>query len=110
MRAAFSEMLVNLGKADPNILLLTGDHGYALFNDFRRECPGQYINVGIAEQNMIGVAAGLARSGFRPIVYGLSAFIPIVGVSSSSDESPPLPAITVNIVYISFFMFFFLYN
>lgn len=77
MRTAFSEMLVNLGKADPNVLLLTGDHGYALFNDFRRECPGQYINVGIAEQNMIGVAAGLARSGFKPIVYGLSAFIPI---------------------------------
>lgn len=77
MRDAFSEMLVNLGKADSNVLLLNGDHGYALFNDFRRECPEQYINVGIAEQNMIGVAAGLARSGFRPIVYGLSAFIPI---------------------------------
>ena len=77
MRTAFSDALVTLGKTDPNVLLLTGDHGYALFNDFRRECPGQYINVGIAEQNMIGVAAGLARSGFRPIVYGLSAFIPI---------------------------------
>lgn len=77
MRTAFSEMLVNLGKADPKVLLLNGDHGYALFNDFRKECPDQYINVGIAEQNMIGVAAGLARSGFRPIVYGLSAFIPI---------------------------------
>jgi transketolase len=77
MRTAFSEALVALGKTDPNVLLITGDHGYALFNDFRRECPRQYINVGIAEQNMIGVAAGLARSGFRPIVYGLSAFIPI---------------------------------
>ena len=77
MRTAFSEMLVKLGKADTKLLLLNGDHGYALFNDFRRECPEQYINVGIAEQNMIGVAAGLARSGFRPIVYGLSAFIPI---------------------------------
>jgi len=77
MRDALSDGLVSLGKKDPNILLLTGDHGYALFDDFRRECPEQYINAGIAEQNMVGVAAGLARSGFRPIVYGLSAFIPI---------------------------------
>ena len=77
MRAAFSDTLVRLAKADPNVLLLTGDHGYALFDDFRRECPGQYINAGIAEQNMVGMAAGLARLGFRPFVYGLSAFIPV---------------------------------
>ena len=77
MRAAFSEALVRLAKADSNVLLLTGDHGYALFDDFCRECPAQYINAGIAEQNMVGMAAGLARAGFRPIVYGLSAFIPV---------------------------------
>jgi transketolase len=77
MRAAFSEALVRLAKADRDILLLTGDHGYALFDDFRRECPTQYINAGIAEQNMVGMAAGLARAGFRPFVYGLSAFIPV---------------------------------
>lgn len=77
MRYAFSQTLVGLAKADVNVLLLTGDHGYALFDDFRRECPEQYINAGIAEQNMVGMAAGLARAGFRPFVYGLSAFIPV---------------------------------
>lgn len=77
MRAAFSKALVDLAKADPSVVLLTGDHGYALFDEFRRVCPAQYINAGIAEQNMVGMAAGLARTGFRPIVYGLSAFIPI---------------------------------
>jgi transketolase len=77
MRDTLSDELVRLGKKDARILLLTGDHGYSLFDDFRRECPAQYINAGIAEQNMVGVAAGLARSGFRPIVYGLSAFVPI---------------------------------
>jgi len=77
MRDELSNILVNLGKAHSDVLLLTGDHGYALFDDFRRECAEQYINAGIAEQNMVGVAAGLARSGFRPIVYGLSAFVPI---------------------------------
>jgi transketolase len=77
LRAAFSDALVRLAKADPNVLLLTGDHGYALFDDFRRECPAQYINAGIAEQNMVGMAAGLARAGFIPFVYGLSAFVPV---------------------------------
>jgi transketolase len=77
MRAAFSDALVRLAKEDSNILLLTGDHGYALFDTFRKECPAQYINAGIAEQNMVGMAAGLARAGFRPFVYGLSAFIPV---------------------------------
>ena len=77
MRAAFSDALVRLAKDDPQVLLLTGDHGYALFDDFRRENPTQYINAGIAEQNMVGMAAGLARAGFRPFVYGLSAFIPV---------------------------------
>lgn len=77
MRDAFSEALVNLAQKDPKVLLLTGDHGYALFDEFRKKCSSQYINTGIAEQNMVGMAAGLARAGFRPFVYGLAAFIPI---------------------------------
>jgi transketolase len=77
MRDTFSNELVSLGKKNPNMVLITGDHGYALFDDFRKECPKQYINAGVAEQNMVGLAAGLARIGFRPVVYGLSAFVPI---------------------------------
>ena len=77
MRDAFSKLLVELAINDPKVLVLTGDHGYALFDAFRKECPKQYINAGIAEQNMVGMAAGLARTGFKPFVYGLSAFIPV---------------------------------
>src|SRR2546430_6398138 len=77
MRNAFSQVLVDHACRDPRVLLLTGDHGYSLFDEFRRVCPGQYLNAGVAEQNMVGVAAGLAKGGFRPVVYGLSAFIPI---------------------------------
>ena len=77
MRAAFSQALVAAATSDPRVLLLTGDHGYALFDDFRKTCASQYINAGIAEQNMVGVAAGLAKAGFRPVVYGLSAFVPV---------------------------------
>jgi transketolase len=77
MRNAFSAALVRAARLDPRIVLLTGDHGYALFDEIRRACPDQYVNAGVAEQNMVGVAAGLAKGGFRPIVYGLSAFVPV---------------------------------
>jgi len=77
MRNAFSDALVKFALGDERVLLLTGDHGYALFDDFRQACPKQYINAGVAEQNMVGVAAGLAKSGFFPVVYGLSSFLPI---------------------------------
>lgn len=77
MRTVFSKAIVQAAVSDSRIVLLTGDHGYALFDDFRRVCPAQYINAGVAEQNMVGVAAGLAKAGMRPIVYGLSAFVPM---------------------------------
>ncbi|MFM9437532.1 transketolase [Janthinobacterium sp. CG_23.3] len=77
MRNAFSDALSAAAVADPKVLLLTGDHGYSLFDDFRRQRPEQFINCGIAEQNMVGVAAGLAKAGFKPVVYGLSAFVPV---------------------------------
>jgi transketolase len=77
MRSVFSTSILAAAKADAKILLLTGDHGYALFDEFRQHAPAQFINAGIAEQNMVGVAAGLAKAGYKPIVYGLSAFVPI---------------------------------
>jgi transketolase len=73
----FSKTLVRLAKKDPRIILLTGDHGYALFDSFREQCPSQYVNCGIAEQNMVSMAAGLAKIGYKPYVYGLAAFIPL---------------------------------
>ncbi len=76
MRSAFSAELVAAAQQDERVVLLTGDHGYALFDDLRRECPEQFINAGVAEQNMVSMAAGLAKAGMRPIVYGLSAFVP----------------------------------
>lgn len=77
MRTAFSDALVAAASHDPTVFLLTGDHGYALFDPFRKAFPDRYLNCGVAEQNMIGVAAGLAKSGLVPIVYGLAAFVPV---------------------------------
>jgi transketolase len=77
MRSVFANSILAAAQADSKVLLLTGDHGYALFDEFRKHRPEQFINAGIAEQNMVGVAAGLAKAGYKPIVYGLSAFVPI---------------------------------
>jgi transketolase len=77
MRDAFSRAITAAALADPKVLLLTGDHGYALFDEFRAHCPAQFINCGVAEQNMVGMAAGLAKAGYKPIVYGLACFVPV---------------------------------
>lgn len=77
MRDVFSQTLVDLTLKNENIYLLTGDHGYALFDELRKSNPERYINAGVAEQNMVGVAAGMAKAGLIPIVYGLSSFVPI---------------------------------
>lgn len=77
MRDTLSQLLVQAAIADERFVVLSGDHGYALFDELRAHRPRQFVNVGVAEQNMIGVAAGLAKVGFRPCVYGLAAFVPL---------------------------------
>ncbi len=77
MRTMLSNLIVEAALKDPNIIVLSGDHGYALFDEVRKQAPKQFVNAGIMEQGMIGIAAGLAKIGRRPIVYGLSAFIPV---------------------------------
>ncbi|HXH73859.1 MAG TPA: transketolase C-terminal domain-containing protein [Bacteriovoracaceae bacterium] len=77
MRDTFSETLVAATLSNPDVYLLTGDHGYALFDELRKKSPDRYLNAGIAEQNMVGVAAGMAKAGLIPVVYGLAAFVPI---------------------------------
>lgn len=77
MRETLSKLLVDAAANDDRFVVLSGDHGYALFDSLRATHGTRFVNVGVAEQNMIGVAAGLTKVGFRPCVYGLAAFIPI---------------------------------
>ena len=56
MRETFSKILVQIAEANSKVLLLSGDHGYGLFNSLREVKPNQFINMGVAEQNMVGVA------------------------------------------------------
>lgn len=62
-------------KKDKDIIILVGDLGYPFCEEFQKELPEQFINVGIAEQNMIGVATGLAIAGKKPYCYSGAVFI-----------------------------------
>ncbi|MBD3264787.1 MAG: hypothetical protein GF375_06770 [Candidatus Omnitrophica bacterium] len=75
MRDAFFDSLFSLAVKDKNLLLLTSDTGAICHDNFREELSAQYMNVGIAEQNMIGVASGLALSGKKIYVYGIVPFV-----------------------------------
>ena len=75
MMAAFAARLEQQAKTDPNIRVLTADLvGSCALKGMERDCPGQFINVGIAEQNMVGIAAGLAHEGMRPYTYTFAVF------------------------------------
>ncbi len=74
MRKVFIDTLVELAEKDPRVLLLTGDIGYLALEPFAEKFPGRYFNAGVAEQNMVGVATGLAEAGFVPFVYSIATF------------------------------------
>ena len=75
MRGAFTRTLVELAERDPRILLLTGDLGYTVLEPFAERFPDRFFNVGVAEQNLVGVATGLAEAGFFPFCYSIATFI-----------------------------------
>ncbi len=74
MRNSFVSALTEAALRDSSIVLITGDLGYGVVDDFAQKLPRQFVNVGVAEQNMIGVASGMAQSGFRPFVYSIANF------------------------------------
>ncbi len=74
MRDAFSEALYQIAKKDRRVMLVTSDTGAICHDKFRDSLSDQYLNIGIAEQNMIGIAAGLALAGKLAYVYALVPF------------------------------------
>ena len=74
MRNAFADELTKLGQEDDRVVMLSGDIGNRLFDKFRAAQPERFINCGVAEQNMTGVAAGMAMSGLRPVTYTIAPF------------------------------------
>jgi transketolase len=74
MRNAFVDELVKLAEANPAIALIVGDLGYSVVEPFANRFPDRFINAGVAEQNMMGLAAGMASEGYQPFVYSIANF------------------------------------
>ena len=74
MRDIFIERLTALAERDPRIMLITGDLGFKVLDDYAARFPHQFLNAGVAEQNMTGVAAGMAMEGHIVFTYSIANF------------------------------------
>ncbi|KUM03992.1 transketolase [Chromobacterium subtsugae] len=74
MRNAFIDELVKLAAVHPDIVLMVGDLGYGVVEPFAERFPDRFINAGIAEQNMMGMAAGMASEGCHVFTYSIANF------------------------------------
>jgi len=74
MRNAFINELIHQARVNPGVFLVVGDLGYSVIEPFAREFPDRFLNAGVAEQNMTGVAAGLASEGWHVFTYSIANF------------------------------------
>lgn len=74
MRKTFIDSLIELAERDDSIYLLTADLGYGYLNRFQQLFPKRFYNVGVAEQNMVGIASGLAMCGKTVFIYSILTF------------------------------------
>jgi transketolase len=74
MRDTFIQELTMLAASDPDVVLITGDLGFGIFDDFSQRFPDQFLNVGVAEQNLMMVSAGMALEGKKIFAYSIGNF------------------------------------
>ncbi len=75
MRKTFVDTMTELARKDDNVMLVIGDTGFSVFEEFEKEFPDRFVNVGIAEQNFIGFSAGLAAMGIKAFAYNVVSFM-----------------------------------
>ena len=75
MRRRFGKIINELARKDDKIVLVVGDIGYGVFDEFRTEHPKRFFNLGICEQSMISFASGMALEGLKPWVYTITPFL-----------------------------------
>lgn len=74
MRKSFKELLISLAEKDDKVVFITGDLGFE-FNEFKEKFPSRYFNIGVCEQSMVSLSAGLALQGLKPFVYSITPFL-----------------------------------
>lgn len=75
MRTAYLDSLYNLAQKDKRVYALISDNGAIVYDKYRKDLAGQYLNLGISEANMLGMAAGMASCGKIPFAYTIGAFL-----------------------------------
>lgn len=93
MRSAFVKAITELARKDEDITVVIGDTGFSVFEEFEKEFGERFINVGIAEQNMVGFAAGLAMQGRKVFAYNVVSFMTLraleqIQLDISYQENP----------------------
>lgn len=86
MRHLFAKTLLEVAKKDNKVVFLTGDLGFNTFETLQKNLKERFINAGIAEQNMVTVAAGLAYTGFKPWIYSITPFVTIKGLEQLRND------------------------
>lgn len=89
MRRIFGKLINQIANEDEKVVLLVGDIGYSIFDDFRKNHKKRFYNLGICEQSLIGVASGMALEGLKPWVYTITPFLierPFEQVKLDVDE------------------------
>lgn len=74
-RKAVIQTLTKLAETDDKVMLVVGDVGFSFMEDFKLKFPKQFLNTGVLEQSMMGIAVGLANEGFKPYVYTMKNFV-----------------------------------
>jgi transketolase len=74
-RKVFVDWLSEKAREDDKIILIVADVGFSYIEDFAAEFPKQFLNVGVTEQSMTGIAAGMALCGFKPYIYSMIPFV-----------------------------------
>lgn len=97
MRTAFIETLMEIAAKDSRVLLLTADLGFTVLERFAEAYPGRFVNVGVAEANMMGLATGLALDGWRPYVYSIATFASMRGYEQFRN-GPVLHRLPVRVI------------
>ena len=96
MRKIFGETIVRSAEKDPSVVLLTGDVEQEM-DDFKSKFPKRFFNLGLCEQSITSIAAGLAIDGLRPFVYSITPFVierPYEQVKIDIDEQN-LPVVLI---------------
>jgi len=75
IREQFAETVCTIGKDDNRLIVFVSDISHGIMKNFAEHCPGRYYNIGINEQSMIGISAGLAKLGFHTVSHTISPFI-----------------------------------